>query len=320
MMTEFFFLGGLLLAWAFGRNNFGNVFGTAVGTGIISLKWAAFLTTAFLLLGALCSGEGTSDILASFIHFTSVKEAFSFSLIVAFMMMLLTRWGIPASVAQISVGALVGWNFVANKEICWDKVIAIASGWLISPFLACVIAFFLFKAARFYLKKVPVPILERDIWVRFLWIGVGSFTAYGFGANNLPVLTMPFQAFASDPSFLLLLFCVAIGAGCLMASRKVIRTLSSKLFPLSSVESLIVGFSGSLAVLLFSVNRGVLPALPVSIGATLVGAIVGVSFGKGGYGLKKLALLSIMASWIWAPVFSGLFCFAFGSIMKMGGF
>ena len=54
--------------------------------------------------------------------------------------------------------------------------------------------------------------------------------------------------------------------------------------------------------------------------AALIGAIVGVSFGKGGYGLKGKVLLSIIFSWIWAPLFSGLLCFGFMAIIHSGGF
>ena len=205
--------------------------------------------------------------------------------------------------------------------IFWNHVIDIALAWLYSPLIAFGIAFFIFKVARFYFNRHSFPILYRDIWVRFFWIGVGSFTAYSLGANNLPVLTTPYQqTFSMEMSFLVPLFSVMVGVGCLMASHRVIRMVSQKLFPLSSVESLIVAFSGALTLLLFSFQNGLFPALPISISAALIGAIVGVSFAKGGQGLKGKTLFSIIASWFWAPLFSGLLCFGFISIMGMGRF
>ena len=54
--------------------------------------------------------------------------------------------------------------------------------------------------------------------------------------------------------------------------------------------------------------------------AALIGAIVGISFAKGGYGLKGKTLFSIIASWIWAPLFSGLLCYGFIVMMNAGGF
>ena len=318
MMTGIFLFGGFLLAWAFGRNNFSNVFGTAVGTGILSLKLCAFLTAAFLLLGVLLNGSGTSDTIGSLAYFSSLSEAFSFSLIIALMMLFLTRWGIPASVAQLSVGGLVGWNLALKAPVVWHQVGRIIAGWLYSPLLALCVSFFLFKTARFFLKKYPVPVLYRDIYVRVLWVIVGSFTAYSLGANNLPVLIIPFAQLIGETDVLSLLFSVMAGTGCLMASRRVIKMVSSKLFPLSSIESLIVGFSGALTLLMFSFQNGLFPPLPISMSAALIGGIVGVSFGKGGYGLNGKVLFSIFASWLWAPLFSGLLCFAFHTILSAG--
>ena len=322
MTTAIFFLGGLLLAWAFGRNNFSNVFGSAVGTGVLSLKLAALLTTFFLLLGGVFNSSGTSGTMAKLASFNHLSEAFWFSVIVALVMLFLTKIGIPASIAQLSIGALVGWNWALDKTIAWNKVTTVAFGWIYSPLIACVISWLIFKCVRVFLKHYPIPILYRDIMVRFLWLGIGSFTAYSLGANNLPVLTVPFvqTLSASYQNILVLLFSWAVGLGCIMASGKVIRMVSSKLFPLSSLESLIVGFSGALTLLLFSFEKGTLPALPISMGAALIGAIVGVSVAKGGYGLKGKALLLIISSWIWAPLFSGLLCFCFASIMHLGRF
>ena len=315
MMTELFLLGGFLLAWAFGRNNFSNVFGSAVGTGILSFKWAAFLTVIFLLMGALLNGSATSETISFLVHFSSSAGACAFSIIVAIMMIALTKYGIPASVAQISVGGLVGWNLALKTPVVWDKVIPVVWGWLYSPVIALVCAFILFKLVRLCLKKYALPLLYRDIWVRLLWGVVGSFSAYSLGANNLPVLTVPFGGGVVQKEVLAVLFSVVAGVGCLMASRRVIKMVSSKLFPLSSVESLIVGFSGALTLLLFSFQNGLFPALPVSMSAALIGAIVGVSLAKGGYGLKGRALFAIVASWFWAPFFSGLLCFGIQIIM-----
>lgn len=320
MMTAFFLFGGIFLAFIFGRNNFSNVFGSAVGTGVLSLKMAAFLTGAFLLLGSYFNSLGTSETLFELSHFDTFYQAFSFSVIVALVMMLLTYFGIPASVAQIAVGALVGWNLGLNTNVDWIKILTILWGWFYSPLIACFLSFFLFKIMRVVLQKYPVPILYRDIWIKVVWLFVGSFTAYSLGANNMPVLITPFVKIEPVLSpTLIFLFSFVAGSGCLFASRKVIKMVTSKLFPLSSLESLIVGFSSALTLLLFSFQNSLLPALPISISAAMIGSIVGVSFGKGGYGLKGKTLFFVIFSWIWAPLFSGLLSYLFVLIMKIRG-
>ncbi|MBO7484226.1 MAG: inorganic phosphate transporter [Alphaproteobacteria bacterium] len=322
MMVSLFLLGGILLAFTFGRNNFSNVFGSAIGTGVLSLKSAALLTTFFLLLGILFGSSDTSETVAGLTHFTHLSESFLFSVIIATIMIFLTKLGFPASLAQISIGGLIGWNLGLGETVKWTQIKDIGLGWIYSPIIACVFSYLIFKSLRFFLKKYPVPILYRDIYVRIFWIFVGSFTAYGLGSNSLPVLIIPFAKTVSydDQILLPFLFSIAVGSGCLMASHRVIRMISSKLFPLSSVESLIVGFSGALTLLIFSLHNHIIPALPISISAALIGAIVGVSMAKGGYGLKKKALIGVVCSWILAPLFSGLICFGFVCIIRAGRF
>ena len=60
-MTSFLLIGGLFLGWAFGRINISNVFGSAIGTRMVSLRTAATLAGIFILLGALCSGQATTN-------------------------------------------------------------------------------------------------------------------------------------------------------------------------------------------------------------------------------------------------------------------
>ena len=46
-----FLFGGLFLGWSLGANDAANVFGTAVGTRMISFKTAALVCSIFVVLG-----------------------------------------------------------------------------------------------------------------------------------------------------------------------------------------------------------------------------------------------------------------------------
>ena len=74
-----------------------------------------------------------------------------------------------------------------------------------------------------------------------------------------------------------------------------------------------------MTLFMFSHGFSFLPAIPISSGASLIGAIVGVSLAKGGYGLKIKPLIWVACSWMWAPFLSGLTCYTFVFIMRLGG-
>ena len=58
-----FLSSGLFLGWSLGANDAANVFGTAVGTRMVRFTTAAFICSAFVILGAVISGAGASHTL-----------------------------------------------------------------------------------------------------------------------------------------------------------------------------------------------------------------------------------------------------------------
>ena len=58
-----FLLGGLFLGWSLGANDAANVFGTAVGTRMVSFTSAAIICSVFVILGAIIVEAGTTETL-----------------------------------------------------------------------------------------------------------------------------------------------------------------------------------------------------------------------------------------------------------------
>ena len=50
--TLFFLSSGLFLGWTFGANNMSSVFGTAIGTRMLSFRTAAIIASILIVLGA----------------------------------------------------------------------------------------------------------------------------------------------------------------------------------------------------------------------------------------------------------------------------
>ena len=320
MMELAFLLGGFVLAVAFGRNALGNVFGSAIGTGLLPLRLCAFLMGVFIALGAFWGIGNVDDSVSRYVYFTDPVCVFYFCVILATLIFVLTYLGLPLSVAQMGMGGLAGWNLASGGTVRLSEILTLFQAWIFSPIFSALIAFVIFKGLRLFLKRHPVSLLRKELWVRFHMLWIGCLMAYMIGGNNLSVIIQPFTMTLSLPLFLIKFgICFFVFIGCLLVSRRVIKTLSADLFPLSSVEAMIMTFSAGMTLFLFSCGFSYLPAIPISTGAALIGAIVGISLAKGGYGLKIRPLIWVASSWVWVPFISGLTCFVFVSMMQGWG-
>ncbi|MBE6446814.1 MAG: inorganic phosphate transporter [Alphaproteobacteria bacterium] len=320
-MTQMvFLLGALILAVAFGRNSVGNVFGSAIGTGMLPLRLCAFLMGIFIALGAFVGIGEVSESVSRYVAFTNPISVFYFSVLLALLIFIFTYLGLPLSVAQMGMGGLAGWHLATNGQMHLSQILILVQAWIFSPLFSAFIAFVIFKIFRYLLKKHPVSLLNKELWIRFHMVWIGCLMAYTIGANNLSVIIQPFTMALTLPDFMIKgIICLFVGIGCLLVSRRVIKTISADLFPLNSVEALMMTLSAGLTLLLFSFGFSYLPAIPISSGAALIGAIVGISLAKGGYGLKVRPLIWVASSWMWVPFLSGLTCFAFVSMIQKWG-
>lgn len=320
-----FVFGGLFLAWAFGRNNISNVFGAAVWTRMVTMPVATGIAILFVLLGCFWGSAGTSSNMSLLGQPDTLAQAFIVTLSAGIILFSMTSWGIPISIAQAMVGAVIGLSLSQKSSAHFDILKKTLFAWGISPFLGASVAFIVFKLMRLWLKHHPMKLLYKDIFTRVGLISVGAFSAYALGANNVSTISTPFVG-ASDwhPQWINLIICISVGIGFISADKKVMRTMGSGLFPLSPMEALIVVFSGALTLFLFSwgglknlltyYDLPSFPLVPVPITIATIGAIIGVSFAKGGYGLKWTMMGRILISWILTPVLSCLLCWGLMSI------
>lgn len=329
--TLFFLSSGLFLGWTFGANNMSTVFGTAIGTRMLSFKTAALIASILIVMGAVFSGAGVSDTLQDLGKINTLPGAFMTALSAGVAMLLMTKLGIPVSSTQAIVGALVGWSLYAHVIIEWDILADIVASWFFSPVLAIFVAFFLTLLLKTYLKVHPVPMLYRDAYTRLGLIVGGAFCAYTLGANNIanvmapfvPVVPLkPLLLFGFEVSVAQQLFFIgglAIVVGIYTYSQKVNTTVGKDILQMSPIEAFIVVITQGIVMLLFSsvelrefLLRHGLPAFPLvpisSIGA-VIGALIGVSITKNGQGLQIKALMRVMRAWIITPIISAMICF-----------
>lgn len=320
----------LFLAWTLGRNNLSNLFGPAIGTRMLSFRVGVCIAAIFVMLGALISGAATTQNVNALGDISMLSDALILSVSAGIIMFLLSSLGVPASLTQTTTGAYVGWNLFYQHPIPIDLVTKTVLAWIYTPIIAGFIAFCLFGILRYLLNKYPIRLLWRDHVVRSGLICVGAFSAYSFGANNIGSLIGPYLTVGLlTPTTLFCGACMGIGLGFIFADKRVIKTVSSSMFPLSPLEALIAVLASAQTLFLFSsielknilisLSLPSFPLVPVPLSCAAIGAIIGVAVAKGIEGLKFKIVGKVIFSWISAPVGAGFFCYGLLNLFYWGG-
>ena len=121
-MFAIFLTSGLFLGWSLGANDAANVFGTAVGTRMISFKKAAIFCGIFVILGAVISGAGAAKTLGELGSVNAIAGAFVVALAAAVTVYWLTVLGYPVSTTQAIVGAIIGWDLFSGALIDYGSL------------------------------------------------------------------------------------------------------------------------------------------------------------------------------------------------------
>lgn len=321
-------LGGIFLGWNLGRNNLSNLFGTAIGTRMIRFQTAITLAIICIFAGALISGQATTKNVIRLAELKTAADALTVSISTGFVLLIASRFGLPASIAQTSIGALIGWNIFYGIEPDIALLQKMFGAWIIGPFLAAAISWVGIRLTRIYVKHYAVSVFKRDETVRIGLVIAGMLASYALGANNIGTITGPYLSVLPVPPIaIVIVVCISVAVGCRHADRRVIETVSRHLFPLSPTESLVVMLASSVTMFLFSAqivrdilmffNAALFPLVPLPMSSVMIGAIVGIALAKGGQGLRGVVLGQIMLSWFIIPLMAAVV--SWGCLSMMGG-
>ena len=333
-----FLTSGLFLGWSLGANDAANVFGTAVGTGMVRFITAAMVCSFFLLLGAVISGAGAAHTLGKLGSVNALAGSFAAAFSAALTVYWMTKAGLPVSTSQAIVGAIIGWNWFSGSITDSGALIKILATWVACPLLAGFIAVPLYHFTTRFIKRAGFHLLRLDAYTRAALILAGAFGSYSLGANNIAnvmgvfVPVSPFTDFHVAGLFtftsiqqLFLLGAVAIGVGVFTYSKRVMLTVGSDLLPLSPVAAWVVVMSHSIVLFLFaseslehllaSSGLPTIPLVPVSSSQAVVGAVVGIGLFKGGRNIQWRVLATISGGWITTPVIAA--CVSFISLFVL---
>ncbi len=330
-MIFLFLTSGLFLGWTLGANDAANIFGSAVGSRMISFTRAAIIASVFVILGAVLQGGGASETLGRLGSVNAMGGAFTVALAAGLTVYFMTRAGLPVSTTQAIVGAIIGWDFFTNNAVDTRALTQIVTTWVTGPVLGAVFAFGLYHLVKITRKRIRIHLVRYEAYMRAGLLIAGAFGAYSLGANNIanvmgvfvssvPLDKTGFGLFTlTGAQQLFFLGGLAIAVGVVTYSRKVMQTVGANLLELSSEAAFVVVMSQALVLFIFSssalsgvmVRAGLppIPLVPVSSTQVVVGSVLGIGLYKGIRNINLRLLGSIASGWITTPVAAGLLTF-----------
>ncbi|MDX9820721.1 MAG: inorganic phosphate transporter [Syntrophales bacterium] len=324
-MFAVFLTSGLFLGWSLGANDAANVFGTAVGTRMISFRRAAILCGVFVVLGAVISGAGAAETLGDLGAVNAIAGAFVVALAAAITVYWLTVLGYPVSTTQAIVGAIIGWDLFSGALIDYVALIEIVASWVVSPILAGIFAVILYKLIAKVVMRAGIHMFKLDALTRYGLIIAGVAGAYSLGANNIAnvvgvfIPVSPFQDLDVLGLFkltaaqqLFFIGAVAIAVGTFTYGKRVMLTVGEGIADLLPVAALVAVLANALVLFLFAsqgleaflIQHGIppIPLVPVSSSQAIVGAVLGIGLIKGGRAIRWRMVGGIVGAWAVTPV------------------
>uniref|UniRef100_G3STE6 Phosphate transporter n=1 Tax=Loxodonta africana TaxID=9785 RepID=G3STE6_LOXAF len=218
------FIIAFILAFSVGANDVANSFGTAVGSGVVTLRQACILasifeTTGSVLLGAKVGETIRKGIIDVNLYNETVETlmAGEVSAMVgsAVWQLIASFLRLPISGTHCIVGSTIGFSLVAigTKGVQWMELVKIAvASWFISPLLSGFMSGVLFVLIRIFIlkKEDPVPNGLRALPVFYAaTIAINVFSIMYTGAPVLG-LVLPMWAIALISFGVALLFALFV--------------------------------------------------------------------------------------------------------------
>jgi PiT family inorganic phosphate transporter len=330
-MILFFLTSGLFLGWSLGANDASNVFGSAVGSKLVSFRKAAIIASIFVILGAVIQGAGASHTLGKLGSVNAIGGSFTVALAAATTVYMMTKFALPVSTTQAIVGAIIGWNFFTGNSTDSKTLSQIVATWITGPIIGAVFAILLFIALKKFKRSAKIHLIRFESYIKKGLILIGAFGAYSLGANNIAnVMGVFIPAFnlhdldlgifsLNSNQQLFLLGGFAIAVGIFTYSKKVMETIGGNIVELSAESALVVVLAESVVLFIFSstalsnlfVRIGLppIPMVPVSSSQVIVGCVLGIGLYKGARNINFKILGEIALGWLATPIASGLLAF-----------
>ncbi|QPA31336.1 inorganic phosphate transporter [Thermaerobacillus caldiproteolyticus] len=304
MLITIAFIVSFFFAMNIGASGAAAAMGVAYGSGAIKQKYIALLLCGLgVFLGSLGGGEVVKTIGSGIIpsSILTIKIVIIILTAAAISLFAANIMGIPLSTSEITVGSIVGVG-VAYQALYVQKLLFIASIWVIIPIIAFA---FTFVVGKWFLKlKKKYPQVEQGTWQKSfmtLLIITGFFEAFSAGMNNVANAVGPLVGAGlisvTDGTIFGGLF-VALGA--ILLGRRVLETNGKKITNFSPFEGIAISGTGAILVIISSIF-----GLPVPLTQIATSAIIGIGTAKTGFYIwQKRVVIQLLKVWLISPIFS----------------
>uniref|UniRef100_A0A8C3ACS1 Phosphate transporter n=1 Tax=Cyclopterus lumpus TaxID=8103 RepID=A0A8C3ACS1_CYCLU len=199
------FVIAFILAFSVGANDVANSFGTAVGSGVVTLRQACILATVFETLGSVLLGAKVSETIRKGIIDVGMYNGTEHVLMAGSISAMFGSavWQLAASFLKLPisgthciVGATIGFSLVAKGQqgVKWFELLRIVASWFLSPLLSGIMSAVVFYFVRVFIlhKKDPVPNGLRALPVFYaVTMGINLFSIMFTGAPMLGFDNIP---------------------------------------------------------------------------------------------------------------------------------
>lgn len=172
------------MAWGVGANDVANAMATSVGSKALTIKQAIIIAAIFEFLGAYLAGGQVTATIRKGMMDTSLlvdsPELLVYGMLASLLaagiwLLVATRAGWPVSTTHSIVGAIVGFAAVGIgiDAVNWAKVGMIAMSWIVSPLLAGVVSYALFRSVQKLIFDAEKPFQASKKYVPYYIFLVG---------------------------------------------------------------------------------------------------------------------------------------------------
>ncbi len=168
------------MAWGVGANDVANAMGTSVGARAITIKQAIIIAMVFEFAGAwLVGGDVTSTIRSNIIDvetagFDERPELLVYGMLSSLLaagiwLLIASKYGWPVSTTHSIIGAIVGFAVVGISvdSVMWGQIGTIVTSWIVSPLVAGIIAFNLFRTVQHLVLSTDEPFANAKKYVPY---------------------------------------------------------------------------------------------------------------------------------------------------------